>query len=97
MVLPLPGTAMSGRSSRAGRVCLGSIMARSSAAWSFEISQSERDIDAIAVAEIGGAVGIGELHRFDLQVQGGGRAIADPAGGIALQDVEHLDQMNAAG
>ncbi len=55
-----------------------------------------RHVDRVAVAEIFGAVRIGELHRLDHQVKrrrrGGGEILRRES----LQDVEHLDQMHAA-
>ena len=45
---------------------------------------------------IDGAVGIGALHRLDHQMQAS-RAAAELGEIVAFQDVEHLDQLHAAG
>ena len=55
----------------------------------------DRRLHAHGVAEEGGAVGIGELHRLDHQVQPA-RVVAGEVA-VAFEDVENLDQDHAAG
>ncbi len=57
----------------------------------------ERNIDGIAVAEVLGAIRIGELHRLELQMKSGWRTGTDHARGVSLQNVQHLNQVNPAG
>src|SRR5260370_14569874 len=56
----------------------------------------ERNIDGIAVAEVLGAIRIGELHRLELQMKSGWRTGTDHARGVSLQNVQHLNQVNPA-
>ena len=56
----------------------------------------DRNTDLIGIAEKLRAIRIGPLHRLDHQVQCRGRSGAETLQRIALQDIEHLDQVHAA-
>ena len=93
-VAALRRPAARGRISPAGVARAGSIVARHSAAWLFDGQARERHLDDVGVAEEPGAVRVSALHRFGHQEQRLRIALVREI--VAFEDVEHLDQHDAA-
>jgi hypothetical protein len=69
---------------------------RSASAYTFDVRPAHRNGDAIRVAEPARPVRVGGLHGFGQQVKVIGAAEAEGAKIEAFEDVEDLDEVNAA-
>ena len=54
-------------------------------------------VDKVRVAQVLAAIRVGQFHAFDQQVQVGGAVVAQRSEIVTLENIEHLDDVNAAG
>ena len=74
------------------------IVLRRSVAYSFEVSRaSGMSVIEIGIAEVVRAIRVGALHRLGHQVDRVSGPTAHLRDVVALEDVEHLDDRDAAG
>ena len=93
---PSRGGAPGGRMSPAGVAWAGSMPARSCLRIGLRHQPRERRRDGGGIAQEGGAVRIGALHRLDQEMRPQHAVGTELAAAVAFQDVEHLDQHHAA-